>query len=60
MFGRVYELGMVMKYNLMTGQPLKDVSLAPALFVKRKIGLLPHKVKGLDQVKKIIKEGKKF
>jgi heterodisulfide reductase subunit C len=60
MFGRVYELGMVMKYNLMTGQPLKDVSLAPALFSKGKIGLLPHKVKGLDQVKKIIKEGKRF
>lgn len=60
LFGRVYELGMVLKYNLMTGQPLKDFSLVPALFRKRKIGLLPHRVKGIDQVKKIITEGKKF
>jgi heterodisulfide reductase subunit C len=60
MFGRVYELGMVMKYNLLTGQPLKDIRLAPALFTKKKIALLPHKVQGLEQVKKIIKEGKKF
>jgi len=28
--------------------------------VKKKIALLPHKVRGLEQVKKIIKEGKKF
>jgi len=60
MFGRVYELGMVMKYNLLTAQPLKDIRLAPALFAKQKIALLPHKVRGLEQVKKIIKEGKKF
>ena len=60
MFGRVYELGLVMKYNLVTGQPLKDASFGPALFGKRKISLLPHRVKGLERVKKIIQEGKKF
>ena len=32
MFGRVYELGMVMKYNLLTGQPLKDISLGAGAF----------------------------
>ncbi len=60
LFGRVYELGMVMKYNLLTGQPFKDVRFVPVLFRKRKIGLLPHRVTGLDQVKKIIAEGRKF
>ncbi len=60
MFGRVYELGLVMKYNLKTGQPLKDIAFAPALFGKKKISLLPHRVKSIEKVKKIIKEGKKF
>ncbi len=57
-FGRVYELGMVMKYNVMTGQPLKDAAFAPLLFGKRKIALFPHRVKAIDAIKKIIKEGK--
>lgn len=60
MFGRVYELGMVMKYNLLTGQPFKDASFVPALFSKAKISLLPHRVKTVGQVKKIIKQGKRF
>jgi heterodisulfide reductase subunit C len=59
-FGRVYELGMVMKYNLITGQPLKDALFAPALFGKGKISLLPHKIKAVDLIKKIIKRGKIF
>lgn len=59
-FGRIYELGMVMKYNLVTGQPLKDAAFAPSLFGKRKIAFLPHRIKALETVKKIIREGKIF
>ena len=59
-YGRVYELGMVMKYNMITAQPFKDATFGPAMFFKGKIALLPHKVKKLEQVKNIIRKAKKY
>jgi heterodisulfide reductase subunit C len=58
--GRVYEMGMVVKYNLMTGQPLKDVRLGPSLITKGKIGLLPHKIRELGVIKTLFKKSKRY
>ena len=58
--GRVYELGMVTRFNLSTGQPLKDATLGPTMILKGKIALLPHKIKGLHTIKTIFEKCKKF
>jgi heterodisulfide reductase subunit C len=41
--GRLYELELIARYKLATGHLLQDVSVAPAMFAKGKIGLLPHR-----------------
>lgn len=43
--GRLYELELIARYKLATGHLLQDVALAPAMFAKGKIGLLPHRVR---------------
>ena len=58
--GRVYELGMVARYNLSTGQPLKDASFGPVMVMKGKLALLPNKIKGLHEIKTIFKKSKNF
>lgn len=41
--GRLFELGLISKYNLLTGNPFKDMSIGLSLIKKGKIGLFPHK-----------------
>jgi len=53
--GRLYEIGLVGGYKLRTGHFLKDVMLAPKMFFKGKLGLLPHSVKDTAAVKRIFK-----
>jgi heterodisulfide reductase subunit C len=43
--GRLYELGLIARYKLRTGHLLQDVALAPSMFRKGKIGLLPHRLR---------------
>lgn len=52
-FGRTYEAGLLLQYNTMTGQYLKDAELGLPIFLKGKVHLLPGKIKGRDAVKKI-------
>jgi heterodisulfide reductase subunit C len=59
-YGRVYELGMVMKYNLMTGQPLKDASFGPDMFMKGKIAILPHRLKALSLIKSLMDKSRRL
>jgi heterodisulfide reductase subunit C len=40
--GRLFELGMIGEYKLRTGHLLQDMTQAPAMFVRGKVGLLPH------------------
>jgi heterodisulfide reductase subunit C len=40
--GRLYEFGMIGDFKLRTGHFFKDLGIAPAMFLKGKIGLLPH------------------
>ncbi len=40
--GRLFELGMIGDYKLRTGHFFKDLGVAPTMFCKGKMGLLPH------------------
>jgi heterodisulfide reductase subunit C len=43
--GRLYELELIARYKLATAHLLQDVAVAPAMFARGKIGLLPHRVR---------------
>ena len=51
--GRLFEVGLVADYKLRSGHLLKDVALAPKMYLKGKLGLLPHLIKGRDAMKRI-------
>jgi heterodisulfide reductase subunit C len=51
--GRLYELGVIMRYNLHTRRPFTDAELGPQLLAKGKIHLRPEKIKGAGAVKEI-------
>lgn len=42
-WGRMYEVGTTGGFNLLSGQPLKDIGLGAKLFMKGKLELLPSK-----------------
>jgi len=49
--GRIHELSLVMLYKLRTGQFLQDAALAPSMFFKGKLHLLPGKSPDMTRVK---------
>jgi len=60
LFGRLFELGLIGMFNLLSGEFFKDTSLAPKMFLKRKIGIFPHRIKNLKEVRKIFKKSGKL
>jgi heterodisulfide reductase subunit C len=54
-FGRLYEAALVGAYNLLSGHVTNDMVKAPAMLLKRKIALAPPRVKGMDRIRKIIR-----
>jgi heterodisulfide reductase subunit C len=54
-FGRLYEAFLVGTYNLASGHLTKDMDKGPVMLLKRKIALMPPKVRGIERVRKIIK-----
>lgn len=52
-YGRVHEMGLVVQFNLQSGQPMKDVGLAPSLFLHGKINPFPARIKDNGAVKAI-------
>jgi heterodisulfide reductase subunit C2 len=56
LFGRLYEMGLIAMFNLLSGEFFKDFAIAPKMFAKRKIGLLPRKIKNLREVKEVFKK----
>jgi heterodisulfide reductase subunit C2 len=52
-FGRVFEMGLIIGFNIKSGQFFKDIMLGPAMLIKRKISLLPHKISDGGAVKEI-------
>jgi heterodisulfide reductase subunit C len=53
--GRLYEIGLVADYKLRSRHFLKDVMLAPKMYVRGKLPLLPHLIQGRDAIKRIFK-----
>jgi heterodisulfide reductase subunit C len=53
--GRLFEVGMVSDYKRRTGDLMKDVMVAPKLFLRGKLGLMPHRIKDQAGVKAIFK-----
>lgn len=52
-FGRTFETGLLLKHNLKTMQPFKDAQLGWPMMSRGKASLLPTKIKGREQIKKI-------
>lgn len=53
MFGRTYEAGILLQHNAVTMQPFKDAGLGLPMVQRGKINILPVRIKGRDQMKKI-------
>jgi heterodisulfide reductase subunit C len=51
--GRVFEVGILMGYNLRTGHLMADAELGPKIMGKGKIHFMPTDIKGKDQIAKI-------
>jgi len=54
-FGRVYEPGVVLDFNVRSGNFLHDVILFPLMLIKRKISLLPH-FKRTSEVNRVLRK----
>jgi heterodisulfide reductase subunit C len=52
-FGRLYEMGLLLSYNLKSGHILADADLGPKALGHGKIHFLPTKIKGKDKVAQI-------
>jgi hypothetical protein len=52
-FGRVFDVGMLGLYNLLSGHLAKDLRLAPKMFLKGKLRLLPPRNKHIQGVKEL-------
>ncbi|MFT3740478.1 MAG: 4Fe-4S dicluster domain-containing protein [Breznakibacter sp.] len=51
--GRLYEIGLIFKYKLASGEFLKDMVLAPGMFLKGKLHLFPERIKRTAQLQNI-------
>lgn len=60
LFGRLYEMGLIGTFNLLSGEFLKDVFLAPKMFLKQKIGVFPYKAKNIKEIREIFKKSGKI
>lgn len=58
--GRLYELGLAMGINLGTGNVMQDAELGLPMFMKGRISILPHNIKGMDEIKKLYAYAKKI
>jgi heterodisulfide reductase subunit C len=54
--GRIYELGILMRYNLGSGHLFADADLGPKVLSKGLIHFLPKTIKGQDEVARIFKK----
>jgi heterodisulfide reductase subunit C len=51
--GRLYEVGLVAGYKVRTRHLLKDVALAPRMYLKGKLGLFPHRIGNREGMKRL-------
>jgi len=53
--GRLYEIGLVADYKMRTFEILQDMDVAPKMFTKGKLPIVPEMVKGKKQIGDIFK-----
>jgi heterodisulfide reductase subunit C2 len=53
--GRVYELGVGAMFNGLSGKLLTNAGLLPRMMAKGKLGLVPHRARGTDEVDAIFR-----
>ena len=53
--GRVFEMGLLVKYIFRSGRVWTDVDLAPKMLPKGKLSIRPHSIEGRDKVAQIFK-----
>ena len=52
-------MGLIGMFNILSGEFFKDVSLAPKMFLKRKINVFPHRPNNLREIRELfVKAGK--
>lgn len=56
-WGRLYELGLMMRYKLFTGKFLGDVGVGLRMMGKGRFQLLPSRVKGVEKVRRLMDGG---
>ncbi|MCX6136275.1 MAG: 4Fe-4S dicluster domain-containing protein [Ignavibacteriales bacterium] len=52
-FGRLWEIGLIAEYKLRTWHLLQDVLVAPSMFLRGKLALLPERIKGKKETRRI-------
>lgn len=54
--GRMYEVGTLMRYNMLSGHPFTDADLGPKVMAKGLLHLFPKNIKGRDEVARIFEK----
>lgn len=55
-FGIVHEASMLAEFKLRTKDFFSDLVLGVKMFLKGKIPLMPHKIKGINEIKRMFKQ----
>ncbi|MEN8098332.1 MAG: 4Fe-4S dicluster domain-containing protein [Chloroflexota bacterium] len=56
LFGRLHEISLLMLLKFKTMNLLADMDSGMLMFIKGKVPIIPHRVKGIKEVQRIIKE----
>jgi heterodisulfide reductase subunit C len=54
--GRLYEIGLILRYKIATREFLQDMLLAPGMFLRGKLGIFPERIKHIGQLHKLVKK----
>lgn len=57
--GRLYEMGLIGAYKMRSGKFMQDVLVAPKLFARGKLKLLPHMIKDRARLTRIFRSSEK-
>jgi heterodisulfide reductase subunit C2 len=57
--GRLHEVGLVLDYKLRSGNLFQDVMLAPEMYLKGKLNLLPERIRGRKGFARLFKDQSK-
>jgi heterodisulfide reductase subunit C len=59
-FGRLYEVGLLMQFNIKTGNLMKDMKFGAPMALRGLASPIPHRIKGRKEVKNIFVQTKRM